>query len=220
MLHSLDRQQPICSWLHTGFTSRDCFPIGHYWISTSHTTTNQPCMKLFSFISCLFMWAEALWPCWQTATKPTATLERVHRQAIVATLIMQPIWIQCVFVDLIATVQIFFFFFFFLFLSMKEAIWSMDRSTVLVIVEKDVSQNARQKVLNSSGHLSFPRSPVKPVLTFVYTYYSLWGHILTNQTDSFSRRNDTFYPQFPKLTAIRCKRCGFFPWRHDHTHAS
>ena len=80
--------------------------------------------------------------------------------AIVATLIMQPIRIQCVFV--IATVQIFFFFFF----SMKEFL-STDRSTVSVVVEKDVSRNARQNVFNSSGRLSFPRSPVKPVLTFV-----------------------------------------------------
>ncbi len=33
----------------------------------------------------------------------------------------------------------------------------------------------KAKILNSSGRLPFLRSPVKPVLTFVYAYYTLYG---------------------------------------------
>ena len=61
------------------------------------------------------------------------------------------------------------------------------------------------KCLNSSGRLSFPRSPAKPVLTFVYTYYSSARYILSKETPHISQRNDTFNSQFPKLISIRCR---------------
>ncbi len=67
------------------------------------------------------------------------------------------------------------------------------------------------KVLNSSGHVPFARSPsqsqntAKPVLVFIYTYCSSARYILSKGTHRISRRNDTFHTQFPKLTSICCK---------------
>ena len=68
------------------------------------------------------------------------------------------------------------------------------------------------KFLNSSDCLPLERSPTKPVLTFVYTHYSLWRHILTLLiSPHFTEKKKKNYAQFPKLTTIRCKRQGFFP---------
>ncbi len=61
------------------------------------------------------------------------------------------------------------------------------------------------KCLNSSGRLSFPRSPAKPVLTFDYTYYSSARCILSKETPRISQRNDTLTHNFQKLTSICCK---------------
>ncbi len=95
-----------------------------------------------------------------------------------------------------------------------------DGSTVSVNSREGCVTKCGANFLNNFGHLIFARSPAKPVLTFLYTCYSLWRHILANWTHRISRRNYTFYAQFPKLTTIRCKRHRFFPWRHDHTRAS
>ncbi len=99
------------------------------------------------------------------------------------------------------------------------AVMSMDSSTVSVNSREGCVMKCGSNFLNSSDSLPFERSPTKPVLTVVYTYYSLWRHILTKWTHHISQRNYTFYSQFLKLTTIRCKWHGFSPWRHDHTRA-
>ncbi len=82
---------------------------------------------------------------------------------------------------------------------------STDGSTVSVNSREGCVTKCGAKFLNSSGHLPFARSPVKHVLTFVYTYYSSQRYILPKETCHISQRKDTFNTQFPKLTSICCK---------------
>ena len=60
----------------------------------------------------------------------------------------------------------------------KNKLHTTDGSTVLVNSREGCVTKCRAKFLNSSDRLPFERSPTKPVLTFAYTYYSLWRHIL------------------------------------------
>ncbi len=86
-----------------------------------------------------------------------------------------------------------------------QLVSSTDGSTVSVNSGEGCVTKCGANFLNSSGRLTFARSPAKPVLTFVYTYYSSTRYILSKETHRISQRNDTFNTQFPKLTTIRCK---------------
>ena len=69
---------------------------------------------------------------------------------------------------------------------------STDGSTVSVNSREGCVTKCGANLLNSSGRLTFARSPAKPVLTFVYTYYSSTRYILSKETHRISQRNDTF----------------------------
>ena len=55
------------------------------------------------------------------------------------------------------------------------------------------------------------RSPAKPVLTFIYTYYFLSRHISINWTHYILQWNHTVNAQYPKLTNYPLQKTCFYP---------
>ena len=66
--------------------------------------------------------------------------------------------------------------------------WTTDGSTVSVNSREGCVTNRGANCLNSSGRQPFARSPAKPVVTFVYTDYSMEAHLNKLNSPHFTEK--------------------------------